>query len=89
MFSRNTSVSDIGSEVRREVNAGIATVSRMIERLDTRDSSNRASASSHPQNASTTRNYNSTSGDNSNNNDNILLSSESSTSASCASAGSN
>ncbi|KAH7666334.1 Zinc finger RING/FYVE/PHD-type protein [Dioscorea alata] len=37
LFSRNTSVADLGSEVRREVNAGIATVSRMMERLDTRD----------------------------------------------------
>ncbi|KAH9627427.1 hypothetical protein KSS87_012077 [Heliosperma pusillum] len=36
-FSRNSPMSDIGSEVRREVNAGIATVSRMIERLETRD----------------------------------------------------
>ncbi|TYJ33139.1 hypothetical protein E1A91_A05G082000v1 [Gossypium mustelinum] len=36
-FSRNTSMSDLGSQVRREVNAGIATVSRMIERLETRD----------------------------------------------------
>ncbi|KAK1288332.1 E3 ubiquitin-protein ligase RHF2A [Acorus calamus] len=39
LFSRNSSVSDIGSEVRREVNAGIATVSRLMERLDTRDNS--------------------------------------------------
>ncbi|KAJ6821824.1 E3 ubiquitin-protein ligase RHF2A-like [Iris pallida] len=38
LFSRNTSVADIGSEVRREVNAGIASVTRMMERLDTRDS---------------------------------------------------
>ncbi|KAK9280507.1 hypothetical protein L1049_014199 [Liquidambar formosana] len=37
LFSRNTSMADLGSEVRREVNAGIATVSRMMERLDTRD----------------------------------------------------
>uniref|UniRef100_A0A1D1ZC11 RING-type E3 ubiquitin transferase n=1 Tax=Anthurium amnicola TaxID=1678845 RepID=A0A1D1ZC11_9ARAE len=36
-FSRNTSVADLGSEVRREINAGINTVSRMIERLDTRE----------------------------------------------------
>lgn len=35
-FSRNSAMSDIGSEVRREVNAGIATVSRMMERLETR-----------------------------------------------------
>ncbi|THU44715.1 hypothetical protein C4D60_Mb02t10260 [Musa balbisiana] len=37
LFSRNNTVADIGSEVRREVNAGIATVSRMMERLDTRE----------------------------------------------------
>jgi len=36
-FSRSNTISDIGSEVRREVNAGIAVVSRMMERLDTRD----------------------------------------------------
>ncbi|KAG2545372.1 E3 ubiquitin-protein ligase RHF2A-like [Panicum virgatum] len=36
-FSRSHTISDIGSEVRREVNAGIAVVSRMMERLDTRD----------------------------------------------------
>ncbi|GLT75764.1 hypothetical protein SLA2020_474630 [Shorea laevis] len=39
LFSRNTSVADLGSEVKREVNAGIATVSRMMERLETRDNS--------------------------------------------------
>ncbi|KAL5205100.1 hypothetical protein ABZP36_009971 [Zizania latifolia] len=36
LFSRNSSVADLGSEVRREVNAGIASVSRMMERLETR-----------------------------------------------------
>lgn len=36
-FSRNSSVSDIGSEVQREVNAGIATVTQMMEHLETRD----------------------------------------------------
>ncbi|KAG8098455.1 hypothetical protein GUJ93_ZPchr0013g36197 [Zizania palustris] len=36
-FSRSNTISDIGSEVRREVNAGIAVVSRMMERLETRD----------------------------------------------------
>ncbi|CAA7394720.1 unnamed protein product [Spirodela intermedia] len=36
-FSRGSSVSDLGSEVRREINQGITTVSRMIERLDLRD----------------------------------------------------
>lgn len=45
--SRNASVADIGSEVRREVNAGIASVSRMMERLEARENSraNIASAS--------------------------------------------
>ncbi|GER41828.1 RING finger protein [Striga asiatica] len=37
LFSRNSSMADIGSEVRREVNAGIATLSRMMERLETKD----------------------------------------------------
>ncbi|KAI9073003.1 hypothetical protein K1719_045036 [Acacia pycnantha] len=36
-FSRNSSMSDVGSEGRQEANAGMATVSRMMERLDTRD----------------------------------------------------
>ncbi|MED6183991.1 E3 ubiquitin-protein ligase rhf2a [Stylosanthes scabra] len=48
-FSRNTSMSDIGTEVRREVNAGIATVSRMMERLETRDS-NRSNSNTAPSN---------------------------------------
>ncbi|GJN10214.1 hypothetical protein PR202_ga28291 [Eleusine coracana subsp. coracana] len=34
----NNAVSNLGSEVKREVSAGIAAVSRMIERLETRDS---------------------------------------------------
>ncbi|CAA7061137.1 unnamed protein product [Microthlaspi erraticum] len=38
-FNRNTSMADIGSEVKREVTAGIATVSRMMERLETRENS--------------------------------------------------
>lgn len=38
-------MSDLGSEVRREVNAGIATVSRMMERLETRDSNSTPSLS--------------------------------------------
>lgn len=42
-------MSDIGSEVRREVNAGIATVSRMMERLETRDA--RKSSSPESSNA--------------------------------------
>ena len=41
LFSRNSSMSDLGSEVRRELNAGIDSVSRLMERLETRDN-NRA-----------------------------------------------
>lgn len=41
-------MADIGSEVRREVNAGIATVSRMMERLDTRESRRTSSSSPSP-----------------------------------------
>lgn len=32
-------MADLGSEVKREVNASFATVSRMMERLETRDNS--------------------------------------------------
>ncbi|KAK8685665.1 hypothetical protein V6N13_041664 [Hibiscus sabdariffa] len=34
LFSRSSSMSTIGNEVRREVSAGIASVSRMVERLE-------------------------------------------------------
>ena len=44
-YSRNSSIDELGSEVKREVNVGITTVSRMIERLETRDGS-RATAGS-------------------------------------------
>ncbi|KAJ4825767.1 hypothetical protein Tsubulata_015902 [Turnera subulata] len=46
LFSRSTS--DIGSEVQRNINAGIASVSRMMEQLEARDNSstNRVSADS-------------------------------------------
>ncbi|KAJ1378569.1 Zinc finger, RING/FYVE/PHD-type, partial [Sesbania bispinosa] len=37
LFSRNSSMSEFGSEVRRELNAGIASVSRLMERLETRE----------------------------------------------------
>ncbi|KAL5708972.1 RING-type E3 ubiquitin transferase [Ranunculus cassubicifolius] len=47
LFSRNTSMSDISSEVKREVNAGIASVSRLMERLETREN-NRGTGSSVP-----------------------------------------
>lgn len=43
-FSRNTSIADLGSEVKREVSAGIATVSRMMERLDTKENSSTSTA---------------------------------------------
>lgn len=48
-FSRTSPMSDLGSEVKREVNAGIATVSRMMERLETRDN-NRSSSDTAPSN---------------------------------------
>ncbi|XP_027339809.1 E3 ubiquitin-protein ligase RHF2A [Abrus precatorius] len=48
-FSRNTSMSDIGSEVRPEVNAGIATATRMMEHLETGDR-NRSNSNSTPNN---------------------------------------
>jgi E3 ubiquitin-protein ligase RHF len=35
LFSRNSSMANLGSKVRREVNAKIASVSRMMERLET------------------------------------------------------
>lgn len=44
-FTRNTTMADLGSEVRREVNAGIATVSRMMESLETRDDSRTGTSS--------------------------------------------
>lgn len=37
LFSRNSSVSDLGPEVKREVDEGIATVSRMVEHLEIRE----------------------------------------------------
>lgn len=38
LFSQRSSMADISFEIKREVNAGIATVTRMMERLETRDS---------------------------------------------------
>lgn len=46
-FSR--SASDIGSEVRREVNAGIASVSRIMERIDMRENSSTATSGASTQ----------------------------------------
>ncbi|XP_027366188.1 E3 ubiquitin-protein ligase RHF2A-like isoform X2 [Abrus precatorius] len=45
LFSPNSSMSELGSEVRRELNAKIASVSRFMERLETREN-NRAAGTS-------------------------------------------
>ncbi|XP_026425257.1 E3 ubiquitin-protein ligase RHF2A-like [Papaver somniferum] len=45
LFSRNTAMADLGTEVRREVNAGIASVSRLMERLETSGRNSDASVS--------------------------------------------
>ncbi|KDO75255.1 hypothetical protein CISIN_1g0133961mg, partial [Citrus sinensis] len=52
-FSRYNTTSDLGSEVRREDDAGIERVSGMMERLETRDnnSSSTASVSNSPNNS--------------------------------------
>ncbi|XP_058084740.1 E3 ubiquitin-protein ligase RHF2A [Magnolia sinica] len=82
LFARNTSVGDLGSEVRREVNAGIASVSRMMERLDTRDNSREsdASASHSTEGTSVTEPHNQRIAENHGND----IPSGSNTSASCA-----
>jgi len=56
LFSRNTSMPDVGSEVRREVNSGIASVSRMMEHLETRENSrdSEASVANHPDDSPVT-----------------------------------
>lgn len=59
LFSRSTSMADLGTEVQREVKAGIASVSRMIERLDTREDAeqgNQNSAESRGENSLTDNN---------------------------------
>ncbi|KAJ7948118.1 E3 ubiquitin-protein ligase RHF2A [Quillaja saponaria] len=45
LFSRNTAMVDLSSEVQREVNAGIATVSHIMEHLETRDNGRNISPS--------------------------------------------
>ncbi|KAL1369348.1 hypothetical protein AAHE18_02G189900 [Arachis hypogaea] len=45
LFSRNSSVSELGSEVKRELNAGIASVSRLMERLESRENNRVGDAS--------------------------------------------
>ncbi|KAJ4724960.1 E3 ubiquitin-protein ligase RHF2A [Melia azedarach] len=44
-FSRNNTMADLGSEVRREVTAGIARVPRIVEHLESRDNSSNTTAS--------------------------------------------
>ncbi|XP_031254117.1 E3 ubiquitin-protein ligase RHF2A-like isoform X1 [Pistacia vera] len=63
-FSRNNTMADLGSEVKREVNAGIATVSRMMERLETRDNgrTDTASVSNSPNSSVPESNNHQTSG---------------------------
>ncbi|KAG2259479.1 hypothetical protein Bca52824_078773 [Brassica carinata] len=43
-------MADIGSEVKREVSAGIATVSRLMERLETRENGTRPGTESVSEN---------------------------------------
>lgn len=58
-FSRSYTISDLGSEVRREVNAGIAAVARVMERPETRDdtgpSATSAASVSSPSDANNQR----------------------------------
>lgn len=46
-------MAELGSEVKREVTAGIATVSRMMERLETRENSSRPDTVSVPSSSGT------------------------------------
>lgn len=39
LFSRNVTLSDLGTEVKKEVSNGIANVSRMMQRLEAKDNS--------------------------------------------------
>lgn len=59
LFSRNTSMKDVGSEVRRDVNAGIANVSHMTGPAETTISTpGHASARNNVSNASVTEHRN-------------------------------
>lgn len=60
-------MADLGSEVKREVNAGIATVSRMMEHLETRDNNRTSDApvSNNPVPESDNQQASYTGGDNS------------------------
>ncbi|KAL3518699.1 hypothetical protein ACH5RR_021288 [Cinchona calisaya] len=55
LFSRNTTTQDIGSEGRRESDSGVATVTDMMEHLETGESriNNRASVSNSQEHTST------------------------------------
>ena len=55
-FTRNNTILNLGSEVKREVNAGIDAVSRMMERLETRDGTGPSSTS--PNNIQSTSDTN-------------------------------
>ncbi|XP_075517453.1 E3 ubiquitin-protein ligase RHF2A-like isoform X2 [Primulina tabacum] len=54
LFSKGSRIADIGSEIRREPNTGIATVTRLMEHLETRNNnrSSRALLSNDPRNPS-------------------------------------
>ncbi|CAN1772532.1 E3 ubiquitin-protein ligase RHF2A [Linum perenne] len=67
LFSRSNSLSEIGTEVRREVNAGIASVSRMMERLDTRDNTRHDAGSRSPSSATHSPDHNGSGNQNGNN----------------------
>ncbi|KAL6647027.1 hypothetical protein ACP70R_014464 [Stipagrostis hirtigluma subsp. patula] len=60
-FSQNETLSNLGSEVKKEVNAGIAVVSRMMERLETRNGTGPSSSSTN--NTSDTNNRKAVSSD--------------------------
>lgn len=51
LFTRNNSMADFSSELRREVDSGIAIVSRMMERLETRED-NHCTVSPHSASSS-------------------------------------
>lgn len=55
-------MAELGSEVRREVNAGITSVSRMMERLETRE--NMSSPANNPADNSLTEQSNQNTADN-------------------------
>lgn len=58
LLSRSSSMADIGSEVRREVNAGLSTVSRMMEHLETRNDNRADRVTSNAVNSSVNEQWN-------------------------------